>query len=83
MVVKVKKTSVKKSSPKKMGVPKKSNTKKTTYEKVEKNSKLGDGSRFKSLTQEIMNEGKSKASAKAIAASIGRKNMETKKCLIW
>lgn len=35
--------------------------------------KLGSGSRFKSLSSKIQKSGKSKKSADAIAASIGRK----------
>jgi hypothetical protein len=35
--------------------------------------KLGSGARFKALTNKLENKGKSAESAKAIAASIGRK----------
>lgn len=42
-------------------------------EKKRKQAKLGSGSRFNDLTKEIEHEGKSEESAKAIAASIGRK----------
>lgn len=36
-------------------------------------AKLGSGARFKALTNKLEKSGKSKDSAKAIAASIGRK----------
>lgn len=38
-----------------------------------KNPKLGSGGRFKALEEKMEGEGKSEKSAKAIAASIGRK----------
>jgi len=41
--------------------------------------KLGSGKRFENLTNEIKKEGKSEKSAKAIAASIGRKKYGAKK----
>ena len=41
--------------------------------------KLGSGSRFKSLSSKIQKSGKSKKSADAIAASIGRKKYGNKK----
>lgn len=43
------------------------------YEKVVKKSKPGSGKRFSALEKSIKAEGKSEKSAKAIAASIGRK----------
>lgn len=42
-------------------------------------AKLGTGTRFKNLTAKIRKSGKSKESAQAIAASIGRKKYGTKK----
>jgi hypothetical protein len=36
-------------------------------------AKLGSGARFKALTKKVEKEGKSAESAKAIAASVGRK----------
>lgn len=44
-----------------------------------KSMKLGGGGRFKKLTQKLEKSGKSKESAKAIAASIGRKKYGAKK----
>lgn len=44
-----------------------------------KKPKLGSGGRFKALTRKLEKGGKSKASAKAIAASIGRKKYGAKK----
>lgn len=44
-----------------------------------KKPKLGSGQRFKSLTKKIEKSGKSEESAKAIAASIGRKKYGPKK----
>ena len=41
--------------------------------------KLGSGSRFKALSSKIQKSGKSKKSADAIAASIGRKKYGAKK----
>lgn len=38
-----------------------------------KKAKLGSGKRFKALTEKLEKKGKSAESAKAIAASIGRK----------
>lgn len=62
---------------------KKKNTKMSNYEKVKKKSKPGNGKRFKALTSKLMSEGKSKSSATAIAASIGRKKYGTKKMTNW
>lgn len=42
-------------------------------------AKLGSGGRFKALTKKIEKSGKSKESAKAIAASVGRKKYGAKK----
>lgn len=50
-----------------------------TYAQAKRTSKPGEGKRFKALAQELMGEGKSKASAQAIAASIGRKKYGAKK----
>jgi hypothetical protein len=44
-----------------------------------KSMKLGGGGRFQKLKNEIKKEGKSEGSAKAIAASIGRKKYGAKK----
>lgn len=44
-----------------------------------KKAKLGSGKRFAALTKKIQKSGKSKESAKAIAASIGRKKYGNKK----
>lgn len=44
-----------------------------------KSMKLGGGGRFKALTAKIEKSGKSKESAKAIAASAGRKKYGAKK----
>ena len=44
-----------------------------------KSMKLGGGGRFQKLTNKLEKEGKSKESAKAIAASIGRKKYGAKK----
>lgn len=44
-----------------------------------KKPKLGTGARFKALTNKIEKSGKSPESAKAIAASIGRKKYGNKK----
>lgn len=44
-----------------------------------KKPKLGSGGRFKALTKKLEKSGKSKSSAKAIAASIGRKKYGAKK----
>lgn len=44
-----------------------------------KKPKLGSGGRFKALTNKIEKSGKSEKSAKAIAASIGRKKYGAKK----
>ena len=41
--------------------------------------KLGSGKRFSDLTKKLESEGKSKESAKAIAASVGRKAYGNKK----
>lgn len=40
---------------------------------AKKTPQLGSGKRFKSLEHKVMKEGYSKESAKAIAASVGRK----------
>jgi len=40
---------------------------------MKKKSKLGSGERFKEFTKKLESEGKSEESAKAIAASAGRK----------
>lgn len=42
-------------------------------------AKLGSGARFKALSKKIQKSGKSKQSADAIAASIGRKKYGAKK----
>lgn len=47
--------------------------------KKAKKAKLGSGKRFAALTKKIEQSGKSKKSAKAIAASIGRKKYGNKK----
>lgn len=44
-----------------------------------KSMKPGGGGRFKKLTKKLEKQGKSKESAKAIAASIGRKKYGSKK----
>jgi hypothetical protein len=44
-----------------------------------KSMKLGGGGRFQKLKNEIKKEGKSEASAKAIAAAVGRKKYGAKK----
>ena len=44
-----------------------------------KKPKLGSGGRFKALEEKIEKSGKSEKSAKAIAASIGRKKYGAKK----
>lgn len=44
-----------------------------------KKQKLGSGKRFKALTNKIEKSGKSEESAKAIAASVGRKKYGDKK----
>lgn len=44
-----------------------------------KKPKLGSGARFKALTNKLEDEGKSEESAKAIAASAGRKKYGAKK----
>lgn len=44
-----------------------------------KKPKLGSGARFKALSNKIEKSGKSKESADAIAASIGRKKYGAKK----
>jgi len=49
------------------------------YKKVVANSNSGDGKRFGALVSQIQKEGKSKESAQAIAASIGRKKYGAKK----
>lgn len=41
--------------------------------------KVGDGSRFKSFVKKVEGEGKSEASAKAIAAAAGRKKYGNKR----
>jgi len=41
--------------------------------------KLGSGARFKALSNKLQKSGKSAESAKAIAASIGRKKLGAKK----
>lgn len=46
---------------------------------MNKKPKLGSGKRFKALTKKIQKSGKSEESAKAIAASIGRKKYGNKK----
>ena len=43
------------------------------------NAPLGQGGRFAALTQKLEKQGKSAGSAKAIAASIGRKKYGAKK----
>lgn len=47
--------------------------------KANPNAKLGSGGRFKALTNKLEKSGKSAESAKAIAASIGRKKYWAKK----
>jgi hypothetical protein len=42
-------------------------------------AKLGSGARFKALTSKLEKQGKSEKSAKAIAASVGRKKYGAKK----
>lgn len=49
------------------------------YKKAAKTSKPGSGKRFATLSKSIQAEGKSKASADAIAASIGRKKYGAKR----
>lgn len=49
------------------------------YKRVVKKSKPGSGSRFKALVKSVKAEGKSEASAEAIAASAGRKKYTGKK----
>lgn len=46
-------------------------------------NKLGKGGRFKQLTDKLEAQGKSASSAKAIAASIGRKRYGTAKMAKW
>jgi len=46
---------------------------------AKKSMKLGGGGRFEKLTSKIEKTGKSKESAKAIAAAIGRKKYGAKK----
>jgi hypothetical protein len=46
---------------------------------MSKQSNLGSGKRFAKLENSLEKEGKSEESAKAIAASIGRKKYGTKK----
>jgi len=48
-----------------------------------KSMKPGGGGRFQKLTKELQREGKSKESAQAIAASIGRKKYGEKKMAQW
>jgi hypothetical protein len=47
--------------------------------KMAKKPKLGSGARFAALSKSIQGKGKSKKSANAIAASIGRKKYGAKK----
>jgi hypothetical protein len=49
------------------------------YKSAVKTSKPGEGKRFSALTKQLEAEGKSPKSAKAIAASIGRKKYGPKK----
>ena len=49
------------------------------YKKAVSTSKPGDGKRFSALVGQLKKEGKSEESAKAIAASIGRKKYGAKK----
>lgn len=44
---------------------------------------LGSGGRFAALQQKLMREGKSPDSARAIAASIGRKKYGSKRMAGW
>ena len=48
-----------------------------------KSMKLGGGGRFAALTNKLESQGKSSGSAKAIAASIGRKKYGSKKMSGW
>lgn len=50
-----------------------------TKKSAPKKPKLGSGKRFSNLTKSIEKEGKSPSSAKAIAASVGRKKYGNKK----
>lgn len=50
--------------------------------KANPKAKLGSGGRFKALTNKLEKSGKSAESAKAIAASIGRKKYGAKKMAI-
>ena len=52
---------------------------KAAYKEAVKTSKPGEGKRFSALTNQLKAEGKSANSAKAIAASIGRKKYGAKK----
>lgn len=49
------------------------------YQAAVKTSKPGEGKRFSALSMSIQSAGKSKKSADAIAASIGRKKYGNKK----
>lgn len=42
-------------------------------------AKLGSGARFKALTQKVQSQGYSKASARAVAAAVGRAKYGKKK----
>lgn len=53
------------------------------YQAVKKKSKPGSGKRFAALTKSLEAQGKSPESAKAIAASIGRKKYGAKKMASW
>ena len=48
-----------------------------------KSMKPGGGGRFKKLVKELQREGKSKESAQAIAASIGRKKWGSRQMAKW
>lgn len=63
---------------KKMSSEKKQQARKN-YQKAVEASKPGEGKRFSALSKSIQAEGKSKKSADAIAASIGRKKYGAKK----
>lgn len=62
-----------------MATKSKAKAARAAYKRAAKTSKPGSGKRFSALSKSIQAEGKSKASADAIAASIGRKKYGAKK----
>lgn len=76
------KKDTKKGKPTK-GKENKTKTKEKTKTYKGKSMELGGGGKFAKLQDELMAEGKSKESAGAIAASVGRKKYGASKMATW